>query len=659
MKIKKLLVANRGEIACRVMRTASALGIQSVAVYSDADAEAVHTRRADEAVNIGPPPVSESYLRIDRILAAAKHSGADAIHPGYGFLSENAAFATACEEAGIIFAGPSAAAIDLMGDKARAKRAMIAADVPCVPGYQGEDQSLETLTAEALAIGYPLMIKAVAGGGGRGMRLVADESELARAIETARSEAINAFGSGELILEKAIVRPRHVEIQVFGDTLGSIVYLGERDCSVQRRHQKVIEEAPCPVLTPELRAIMGETAVSAAAAVNYVGAGTVEFLLDEDMNFYFLEMNTRLQVEHPVTEEVTGMDLVELQLRVASGEPLGFSQQDVQLNGHAIEVRLYAEDPGNDFLPGTGHIDLWIAPSGQGVRVDDGIAAGGEVSPYYDPMLAKVIAHGRDREEARQRLMDSLSRSSMVGPQTNRDFLIDALNREVFARGEATTAFIADEYGDAGFNSVPDHSDLGLAAAVQFILRSQQALRTSPGVNAELINWSNAAPLESVFIYRPAENDHTFIVSPTDENTCSVSIGEEPLCQVRVITKAEHSMEVLVDNVRRHLIFYAHDDKTLTLATGSIQFTVDDIAAGHALDDMSGDGMVTSPMHGQLLDVFVQEGDEVTKGQRLAILEAMKMQHEILAEIDGKVSAIHAKANTQIALDALILEIES
>ena len=658
MKIKKLLVANRGEIACRVMRTADALGMQTVAVYSDADAAAPHTRQADETINIGPPPVSESYLRVDRILAAARQSGADAIHPGYGFLSEKAAFATACEQAGIIFVGPSAAAIDLMGDKARARQAMMQANVPCVPGYQGEDQSLETLTARASEVGYPIMIKAAAGGGGRGMRLVTDESGLASAIDTARSEAINAFGSGELILEQAIARCRHVEVQVFGDASGNIVYLGERDCSIQRRHQKVIEEAPCPVLTPELRARMGKAAVSAAAAVHYVGAGTVEFLLGKDMDFYFLEMNTRLQVEHPVTEAVTGMDLVELQLRVASGEPLGFSQQQVPLNGHAIEARLYAEDPGNDFLPGTGKIDAWIAPSGPGVRVDAGVAAGEDVSPYYDPMLAKVIAFGHDREQARQRLMDSLSRSALFGPQTNRDFLIDALGREVFARGEATTAFIADEYGDTGFGSQPALSDLALAALVQFTLSSQAALLASPGVNAELINWSSAAALESVFTYRLEEEAHTLIVRPLDAGSYAVSTGDQLLWQARVITSTEQQMELLVGNVRRRLIFHAQDDKTLTLATGSIQFTVEDISAGGALNDATGDGMVTAPMHGQLLDIFVQEGDQVTRGQRLAILEAMKMQHEILAEVDGRVAAIHAAANTQVALDSPILEIE-
>ena len=659
MKIQKLLIANRGEIACRVMRTARDMGIRTVAVYSDADADAVHTKMADEAVNIGPAPVSESYLVAERIIDAARQTGADVIHPGYGFLSENAAFAAACVAAGIVFIGPSAEAIDLMGDKARAKRAMIEASVPCVPGYQDEDQSLETLVSAAADIGYPLMIKAAAGGGGRGMRLVDSESGLASAIETARSEAINAFGSGELILEKAIVRPRHVEVQVFGDTHSNIVYLGERDCSVQRRHQKVIEEAPCPVMTPELRKVMGEAAVAAARAVNYVGAGTVEFLLGEDMGFYFLEMNTRLQVEHPVTEEITGLDLVALQLKVASGEPLGFAQDDVELKGHAIEIRLYAEDPANDFLPSTGNIDAWIEPSGPGVRVDGGMAEGGEVSPFYDPMLAKVIAHGEDREQARNRLIQALSGSALVGPATNRDFLIDALKREVFAHGQATTAFIDEEYGDAGYNATPGRIDLALAAVTQYRVRARSALAESIGINNELLNWSSAAPLESVFIYRTEDEEQSLVVHPVNPTTYRVTELDETVCEVIVLSESEQTLHIQIDHSKLQLIFHALDDKNLTLATPDKQFTVQDIAAGEALDDAAGDGMVTAPMHGQLLEILVNADDDVTKGQRLAILEAMKMQHEILAEVDGKVTDIHVEANTQIALDTLIMEIES
>ena len=390
-RFNSILIANRGEIACRVIRTAKELGYRTIAVYSDADAGAPHVQLADEAVRIGPGPVGESYLLVERILEAAATSGAEAIHPGYGFLSENAAFAQAVEAAGLVFIGPSAEAIEVMGNKAESKRRMIAAGVPCVPGYEGHDQSDEVLLAEGNKIDLPLMVKAAAGGGGRGMRLVHDYAELANAIKLARAEAEGAFGSGELILEKAIIQPRHVEIQVFADTMGNTVHLGERDCSVQRRHQKVIEEAPCPVMTPELREQMGQSAIDAAKSVNYRGAGTVEFLLDASGSFYFLEMNTRLQVEHPVTELIAGLDLVALQISVAQGEPLGMRQDDVKLEGAAIEVRLYTEDPSQDFLPASGPVELWQPATGVGVRVDAGICTGQAISPFYDPMVAKVI----------------------------------------------------------------------------------------------------------------------------------------------------------------------------------------------------------------------------------------------------------------------------
>ncbi len=389
-----VLVANRGEIALRVMRSARQLGFRTIAVYSEPDADAPHVRLADEAVLIGAAPAGESYLNAEKILAAARSTGAQAIHPGYGFLSENAAFARACEEAGLVFIGPGPEAIETMGNKAAAKRLMLEAGVPCIPGYQSHEQPDAALIAAAREIGFPLMVKAVAGGGGRGMRLVAAMEELPAALASARSEAENAFGSGELILERAVLRPRHVEIQVFGDQQGNVIHLGERDCSVQRRHQKVVEESPCPVMTTELREAMGQAAVNAARSIDYVGAGTVEFLLDADNNFYFLEMNTRLQVEHPVTEMVTGQDLVALQFHVARGCELPLSQADVVLSGHAIEVRLYAEDTGNDFLPATGTAQVWRPPSGEGVRVDHGLRQGQDISPFYDPLIAKIIACG-------------------------------------------------------------------------------------------------------------------------------------------------------------------------------------------------------------------------------------------------------------------------
>ena len=417
-----VLIANRGEIACRIMRTAKAMGLRTIAVYSEADSDAPHVKMADQAYLLGPAPVGESYLLGDKIIEAAKATNTGAIHPGYGFLSENSGFAKACADAGLIFIGPEPDAIDLMGDKAKSKRRMIKAGVPCVPGYQGEVQDDGTLLKKSQSIGFPIMVKAAAGGGGRGMRFVDDPKDLPTAIKDARSEAANAFGSDVLILERAVQRPRHVEIQVFADRYGNTVHLGERDCSVQRRHQKVLEEAPCPVMTSDLRAAMGAAAVKAAKDIGYVGAGTVEFMLDGSGEFFFLEMNTRLQVEHPVTEMITGLDLVALQINVASGQELGLTQDDINLNGHAIEARLYAEDPTADFLPATGPIHRCSPASGPGIRIDSGIKTGGEVSPFYDPMLAKVIAFGETREIARRRLVEALKDTVFFGTKTNKAF---------------------------------------------------------------------------------------------------------------------------------------------------------------------------------------------------------------------------------------------
>ncbi len=506
--IRTLLIANRGEIALRVMRTAKSLGMRTVAVYSTADAEAPHVAFADDAVCLGPAPVAQSYLRADAVIEAAKLTGADAIHPGYGFLSENAAFAEAVAAAGLVFVGPPAAAIEVMGDKAVSKRRMQETSVPCIPGYEGEDQDPQVLESAAAKIGYPLMVKAAAGGGGRGMRLVGQAEELTDAISMARSEAENAFGSGVLILEKAIVSPRHVEVQVFADNHGNVIYLGERDCSVQRRHQKVIEEAPCPVMTTELRARMGEAAVDAARAVDYRGAGTVEFLLDANGEFYFLEMNTRLQVEHPVTALVTGLDLVALQLRVAQGEALGLTQEDVQLDGHAIEVRLYAEDAAQDFLPSTGPVLLWQPPEGEGIRVDDGIITGGEISPFYDSMVAKVIAHGATREQALQRLIRALADCSLFGVRSNRDFLIEALSVPAFVTGEATTAFLGETYGEAGYQA-PEISTEAMAvgAVISHAQACETAQRHAVGVADELLDWSSTGELVSIREYVQAADE--------------------------------------------------------------------------------------------------------------------------------------------------------
>jgi geranyl-CoA carboxylase alpha subunit len=443
---QKILIANRGEIAVRVIKTARALGYRTVAVYSEVDADSLHVASADEAVCIGPAPVGQSYLVAANILQAAQLTGADAVHPGYGFLSENTDFAAACEAAGVTFIGPPAAAIEWMGSKRLSKVAMLEAGVPCIPGYQDAEQADAVLIEKAQAVGFPLMVKASAGGGGRGMRLVHNEAELPEMIKTARSEAQNAFGSGELILERAVLEPRHIEIQVFADNHGNVVHLGERDCSIQRRHQKVVEEAPSPFVDEDLRSRMGEAAVSAARACDYRGAGTVEFLVDKDRNFYFLEMNTRLQVEHPVTEMVTGQDLVAWQIAVAAGDVLPLQQEDIKLSGHAVEVRLYAEDPRNNFLPQTGSALVWEYPEGPGIRIDHGLAQGQQISPFYDPMIAKLIAHGDDRAQACRMLASAVQDSTLLGVNNNKLFLQNILRHPVFLAGEATTAFIEQHF---------------------------------------------------------------------------------------------------------------------------------------------------------------------------------------------------------------------
>ncbi len=642
-----ILVANRGEIALRIMRTARSMGLRSIAVYTEADAASPHVAFADRAICIGTGPVADSYLDAAKVLAAAKDSGAEALHPGYGFLSENADFAQACQDAGLVFIGPSAEVIALMGNKAAAKRRMIAAAVPCVPGYEGADQSPDLLQAEAARIGYPVMIKAAAGGGGRGMRLVTEAAGFADALNLAKSEAMAAFGSDEMILEKAVMRPRHVEFQVFADATGHTIHLGERDCSVQRRHQKVVEEAPCPVMTPELRAEMGAAAVEAARAISYLGAGTVEFLLDESGAFYFLEMNTRLQVEHPVTEMITGLDLVALQIRAAKGEPLGLAQQDVVSRGHAIEVRLYAEDPAQGFLPQSGHISRWQAPKGAGIRVDAGIRAGQEVSAFYDPMLAKIIAHGASRREALERLIAALGDTVLFGPACNRDFLIAVLSHASFASGAATTSFIADHF-DPVPPQVVSSADLALAACL--IYRAEQAdLAALAQTPVELLGWSSQGQLQARMVLDTGAEPATLLLSQTPEGM-SVQVGA-----VRYdLTQQAESLRLDGERVdlRQHLLL----DDTLFMATGTGMLQLTRLRPGAAQGPTAGGGEVRAPMHGNLLELCVKAGDRVAVGSRLAVLEAMKMQHEILAEVAGTVREVAAVAASQVkAGDLLVL----
>ena len=659
-KFNSILVANRGEIAVRVMKTAGSLGYRTIAVYSEADAGALHVRTADEAVLIGPAPVQQSYLDGTKILAAAKEAGAEAIHPGYGFLSENAEFARACEDAGIVFIGPTAEAIDLMGNKAAAKRRMIAAEVPCVPGYEDADQSDDVLTEAAKDIGFPIMVKAAAGGGGRGMRLVHKEAQLSAALNSARSEALNAFGSDELILERAIVEPRHVEVQIFADTHGNVIHLGERDCSVQRRHQKVVEEAPCPVMTPELREKMGMAAVEAARSINYRGAGTVEFLLDASGDFYFLEMNTRLQVEHPVTELVTGLDLVSLQIQVAEGMPLGLDQSDIVLAGHAIEVRLYAEDTTQDFLPCTGRIEAWEPAAGDGIRFDSGIDAGQEISPFYDPMIAKVIAYGESREAARHRLIEALKGTVIFGLTTNRGFLIDILAEEKFAKGDATTAFIGELFDAARLAAKsPDTAEMAMAAVLLYQVERDQAKATAVFTSDQLMDWSSGGALLTRYMFASGNAENDVTVSPLRGGSYEVMVDATTL-KVEVMGRSENRAQLTVDGKRKRLHYNTPSAGVVELTDdGRTLRFVNSLAFPKSAAVAAGSGHVTAPMHGTLLEVFVKAGDTVKVGTRLAVLEAMKMQHDILAEVAGVVEEVVASAANQVSVGDLLFEIET
>lgn len=652
-----VLVANRGEIACRVIRSAKQQGYRAIAVYSEADAGAAHVALADEAVLIGPAPVKDSYLSIENIIAAAKQSAAQAIHPGYGFLSENADFCRACEAAGIAFIGPSIEAIDVMGNKAASKRRMLEAGVPCIPGYQDVDQSDTALIAAAKAIGAPIMVKAAAGGGGRGMRLVEDLVDISTALQAARSEAENAFASGELILEKAVVQPRHVEIQVFGDSQGNVIHLGERDCSVQRRHQKVVEEAPCPVMTATLRSAMGEAAVAAARSINYVGAGTVEFLLDANGDFYFLEMNTRLQVEHPVTEMITGLDLVALQFSVAQGYSLPLQQDDVVLNGHAIEVRLYAEDTANDFLPATGLAHRWRIPEGEGLRIDHGLAEGQEISPFYDPMLAKFIAWGEDREIARRRLTRALQQTVLFGVPNNREFLLQVLQNPVFTAGEASTAFIAEQFDEQSLAStvMPDVEHLVIAAC---LLHRHGSTQAPLSMHPQLNGFSGARLLSQQFVFESCA-DTGVSVQPRAENVYDVAVGEQAF-SVRCLHDDGTTLRIQLDTLMLDIAYHcANASDVQFLMRGQTIVLHDTLAFTLDAEQQEASGSVTAPMHGNVLDVFVNEGDVVVEGQALAVMEAMKMEHRLLAEVNGRVSAVFARVGQQVSAGAVMLEIDA
>jgi geranyl-CoA carboxylase alpha subunit len=649
----KILIANRGEIAVRILRTVKRLGLRSVAVYSDADRDAPHAQMADEAVHLGESTPSASYLSIERLLAAARATKADALHPGYGFLSENAALARACGENGITFIGPLPESIGLMGDKAAAKRRMIEAGVPCIPGYQGEIQDDATLIREAAAIGFPIMVKAAAGGGGRGLRRVDDAKQLPEALRAARSEARHAFGADELILERALAGPRHVEIQVFADRHGNAIHLGERDCSIQRRHQKVIEESPSPAVTPDLRARMGEAAIAAARAVDYHGAGTIEFLLDRDGHFYFLERNTRLQVEHPVTELVTGQDLVEWQIKIAAGDRLPLTQDAVRLHGHAVEARLYAEDPAQQFLPQAGHVLLWEPPAGDGVRVDHGLRSGLEITPYYDPMIAKIVAFGEARDEARRRLIDALEHCAVLGVPTNRTFLIDCLEHEEFADGTATTAFIDTHFSAERLaRKAPDDETLAVAAVLLY-------RRDAPDVPALLADWRSTGPAPVPLLLDDGDKRSRVEVTALGNRQYEVTLPDGRRGITILETRDNGHLRYELDEHESEAHF-AFDREVLHLAAGRVTARIEDrmLSSATAASESAADGRVLSAMNGTVTAIHVRAGDQVTRGQPLIVLEAMKMEHVIAAPIDGKVANVAVAVGKPVANRQLLIELE-
>jgi len=666
---KKILIANRGEIACRVAATARRMAIKTVAVYSDADASAKHVAACDEAIHIGGSAPKDSYLRWEKIIAAAKATGAEAIHPGYGFLSENEEFAKACAEAGLVFIGPPASAIKAMGLKAESKQLMEKAGVPLVPGYHGADQNPALLQREADRIGYPVLIKASAGGGGKGMRAVEKAEDFAAALASCQREAINSFGNDTVLVEKYAQRPRHIEIQVFGDTHGNYVYLFERDCSVQRRHQKVLEEAPAPGLSPDMRQQMGQAAVAAARAVNYVGAGTVEFIVEQradgSMNFFFMEMNTRLQVEHPVTEAITGLDLVEWQLRVASGEKLPLAQDQLKIHGHAIEARICAETPDNNFLPATGTLNVYRKPActvferadlatrGVAVRIDDGVREGDTISPFYDSMVAKLIVHGQTREEALARLDEALAQNRIVGLSTNVQFLRYVTRSASFAEANLDTALIQRETAVL-FNQEPVGLPLAAAAAIaQTLLAEKASEGTDPFSRRD--GWQSHGVTVRRFEFEFHGEAAKASLTCLHDGGLQLSVGD--VAGPLVFSQGAQGIDIQFAGQRLTAqVFTQGEADYVFTSRGATQITAIDLLA-HAGESHSEGGRLTAPMPGKVVSFAVKAGDKVGKGQPLAVMEAMKMEHTIAAPADGVVLELLYAPGDQVAEGAELLKI--
>jgi 3-methylcrotonyl-CoA carboxylase alpha subunit len=658
----KILIANRGEIACRVIKTARRLGIKTVAVFSDADRGARHVAMADEAVHIGGSPARESYLVVDKILDAAKRTGAQAIHPGYGFLSENAGFAEACETAGIVFIGPPPAAIRAMGSKSEAKKIMEKAQVPLVPGYHGDDQSPELLAREAERIGFPVLIKASAGGGGKGMRVVENAAKFADQLAGAKREAKASFADDHVLIEKYLTRPRHIEIQVFADTHGNCLYLFERDCSIQRRHQKVIEEAPAPGMDPARRKQMGEAAVAAAKAIGYVGAGTVEFIANQDGTFYFMEMNTRLQVEHPVTEMITGQDLVEWQLVVAAGGKMPLKQDQLSIDGHAVEVRLYAEDPNRNFLPSTGTlVHLRLPTENLHVRVDTGVREGDTVAPFYDPMIAKVIVHDRDRTSAMRRMAALMGETEVVGVTTNAALLKALCSHPAFVGGEVDTGFI-ERHRDELFAKAGTADDRAFAVATLARVAEWASTSNDPwdqkngfrllDTGHDEVRWKDGEREVAVIVRRPRDGSLALEL-PGGTVEANVRRGEDGRLAIRL------GNDTFTAAVVRRAANDGGIDYTLFADGGSQRLRlVDPLDVTQYEAVAAGEGSVRSPLPGKIIDLRVKPGDTVSRGQPLLVLEAMKMEHTLAAPADGKVKSVRYAVGEQVPEGAELVEFE-
>lgn len=656
----KILIANRGEIACRVMRSAQAKGIQCVAIYSDADQNALHTEMADEAYRIGPAPSKDSYLQADKIIDIAKQSGAQAIHPGYGFLAENADFAKFCEKNNIVFIGPSAAAIDAMGSKSAAKALMIKAKVPVTPGYHGDDQSLETMQKQADDMGYPILLKASAGGGGKGMKLVENSKDFAKNYDAAKREAKSSFNDEHVLIEKYITEPRHIEVQVFCDSHGNGVYLFERDCSIQRRHQKVIEEAPAPGLADSLRKKMGETAVKAALAIDYCGAGTIEFLLDSDHNFYFMEMNTRLQVEHPVTEMITGLDLVDWQLHVANGEALALQQKDLTINGHAIEVRVYAEDPNNNFLPSIGQINYYHTPSTNStVRIDSGIRQGDEISMYYDPMIAKLIVHAANRDLAIKAMQQALSDYHVAGVTTNIDFLQAVCATADYQQAKLTTHFI-DQHPALIAPQTITLQDFACACAY---LLSQQQLQQYINTEDQYSPWQDhdawqiAATKQQLLRFQ--RDDEIFIVQVEHQaDHYLLTFSDASQLTLAIVDLHQQHFQLLIDGKQFAADIIALDDEIHIYAQTQHKVITRYSRQKHYASDESAGGHLTAPMPGTVVAIMTEKGKTVAAGDSLVVIEAMKMEHTIHAPTEGIIKELHYHVGDQVDEGAELLDFE-